>query len=115
MQDWKWAEKEVQNYLKEKKVFTILYITFLPERGVISVLNKIWKVGIKFSKITQNYPKLWEKAKQMEEEAKKDNAQIQTWRTDGSLKSREKEFARKKANPNFDFDWNDDGVSCFCK
>ena len=111
LQDWGWTEVEVQSYLKEKSIYNLLYDNFSRTGCYLCPKQKIDS----WYQIYKNYPELWKKAKRMEEEARKDNANIQTWRADGSLKSREKQFARKKANPSLDFNWNDSDISCFCR
>lgn len=113
--EWGWNEPEVSAYLKEKTLFNELY-------------NYFARTGCKFcSKQTLDswyalyvhHKKDWEEAKQWEKRAAEQNAHIKHFRSDYSLEELEikfqKRFYKDSSAPTFDFNWNDENVSCMCK
>lgn len=112
LKEWGWNEPEVSAYLKEKSIYNKLYDNFSRTGCFCCPKQNLQSWYVVYSK----YPKLWEWCKQMEQTAKEQNCIIKTWRADGRpLKDREKEFQKIKDTPTFDFDWNEQDVSCFCK
>lgn len=112
---WNWNEPEVSAYLKEKTLFNNLYnyytrtgCKFCPKQSLDS-----WYA------LYVNFPKDWNEAKDWELQAFLNNAHIKNFRSDYSLiqleKIFEKRLQRDKSIPQFQFNWNDENVSCMCK
>lgn len=112
LKEWGWNEPEVDEYLKEKCIYNELYENFsrtgcwlCPKQSKKSWFQ-IWK----------NYPDQWNYAKSLEDKLEDQDAINPTFR-DGyqKLESLEREFIAVEKRPQFDFEWNDEQVSCFCK
>ena len=113
LKEWGWNEPEVDEYLKSLGIYNQLYRHFsrtgcylCPKQNLAS-----WKA------LYLHYPKLWEKAKWYEHQAKDANAHIQTWRVGTSLDQLEVRFDKEVKQGDFNQEWNeeDSDLSCFCK
>lgn len=113
--EWGWNEPDVNLYLREMGLYNTLYDHFLrtgcmfcPKQSVDS-----WYA------LYANFPERWDEAKQWERRAAQMNAHIVTFRSDWSLEEKEKEFSERlrieRQTPQFQFDWEEEKVSCFCK
>ncbi|MFA5454150.1 MAG: phosphoadenosine phosphosulfate reductase family protein [Sulfurimonas sp.] len=113
--EWGWNESEVSAFLKEKTLFNELY-------------NHFSRTGCKFCPkqsldswyaLYAHHPAEFEEAKRWEDETKNQNAHIKNFRSDYSMIQLEKRFEKRLNSetkvPQFQFDWNEENVSCMCK
>ena len=115
LQWWGWNEPEVSTFLKEKTLYNILYnhftrtgCKFCPKQSLAS-----WYA------LYVNFRDDWDEAVKWEARATEVNAHIKHFRADYSLLELEerfnKQYKKEQKAPTFNFDWNDENVSCMCK
>lgn len=113
--DWNWNEPEVGTYLKEMSLYNSLY-------------NHYSRTGCKFCPkqtldswyaLFVHHNDEFEEAKRWEEKTKEQDAHIKHFRSDFSMLELEKRFEKRLKTetdtPQFQFNWNNENVSCMCK
>jgi 3'-phosphoadenosine 5'-phosphosulfate sulfotransferase (PAPS reductase)/FAD synthetase len=113
--DWKWNEDKVSLYIKSIGIYNNLY-DFYSRTGCMycpkQTINS-WKA------LYVNFPNKYNEAVRWEQRATKLNAHIKTFRSDYSLTDLsfrfERELQKERKQIKFQFDWNDENISCFCK
>lgn len=112
---WGWNEPEVSAYLKEKSLFNELYhhysrtgCKFCPKQSLDS-----WYA------LYVHHREDWLEAKDWEKRVIDHNAHNKHFRTDYTLEELEvrfkQKFKKETNTPQFQFDWNEENVSCMCK
>jgi 3'-phosphoadenosine 5'-phosphosulfate sulfotransferase (PAPS reductase)/FAD synthetase len=113
--EWDWNEPEVSSYLKEKTLFNELYNHFTRTGCMFCPKQTLDSWFVLYSQ----FPDKWNEAKKWELQTKKLGAHIKNFRSDFSLIQLEYRFSKRlKAQnntPQFEFDWNQEDVSCMCK
>ena len=107
--DFKMTEKDVTEFLQERKIWNPLYKHFT--RTGCFLCPKQKKEA--FYKLWKHYPEEWAEMKEYEEKCKQANAYNQTFNIDKTLIELEKEFKVLDRQQGFVFE-EDPMLSCFC-